>query len=139
MLWGLRGCRRTPPQQKRRALGSLARSPREPPCTPHSRFEDVVGSAPRAPPPGDPPARAAGIPVPRLRRAFGGFPAPRRASPDRRPPRHIVAVGPRVPPRAGSGAGRFADGGRGGPSPQHLAELRSQVTSRGGGGGGAGR
>src|ERR1051326_8041542 len=76
MLWGLRGCRRTPPQQKRRALGSLARSPREPPRTRHSRFEDVVGSAPRAPPPGDPPARAAGIPVPRLRRAVRGGLAP---------------------------------------------------------------
>ena len=64
---------------KRRALGSFARSPRPPPCTPHSRFKDLVGSAPRAPPPKIPPARAASIQMPRLRRAFRGVLAPLRA------------------------------------------------------------
>ena len=48
-------------------------------------------------------------------------------------------MGPQVPPRTGSGAGRFADGGQGGPSPRHLAELRLQVTFRARGGDVAGR
>ena len=56
---------------------------------------------------------------------------PLRAWAESQRPRRIAAVGSAVPPRAGSGAGRFADGGRGGPSPRLLAELRSQVTLRG--------
>jgi hypothetical protein len=43
-------------------------------------------------------------------------------------------VGSEVPPRASSGAGRFANGGRGGPAARQLAELHSQVTFRAAGG-----
>ena len=44
-----------------------------------------------------------------------------------------------MPPRASSGAGRFANGGRGGPAARQLAELHSQVTFRALGGDVAGR
>src|ERR1051326_3883489 len=130
---------RTPSQQKRRALGSLARSPRQPPYTAHFRFGDLGGSAPRAPPPGDPPARAASIKVPRLRRASQGFPVPLRPCSEGMGPRQITAVSSQVPPRAGSGAGRFAHGGRGGPAPRiwrssarRSTSVRVAQTSRGG-------
>src|ERR1051326_8957035 len=116
MLWDAR-LRRTPRQQKRRALGSLARSPREPPCTPLSRFKDFVGSAPRAPPPrGSPGSRRGHLNA----AATAGVPWSPRAAPclgQRRGPRRIVAAAPQVPPRTASGAGRFADRGRGGPLP----------------------
>src|ERR1041385_1356888 len=77
--------------------------------------------------------------MPRLRRAFRGGPRPAPCLGQGRGPRRIAAVGLEVPPRASSGAGRFADGGRGGPSPRHLAALRSQVTFRAPGGDVAGR
>src|ERR1051326_2639932 len=115
------GGRRRPPQQKCRALGSLARSPRQPPCTTQFRTEGIWWAPLLEPhPPKIPRLAPRASNLPRHGGGVqGGAPPPRA----RRGPRRPAAAGGGggggpPPPRPGRGGGAPPGGRGGGPPPR---------------------